>query len=609
MVEASGRRVRADRELVPYRLRTVRVGVISTAMAVALLSLYPLVARSTPEGGWTGYYLLLGIAAVGGAAVAVLPWERLFHRGWGVPALYLWSVADIVIISVEVALTGGVRSELWVIYLLTTIFFAASYPVAGQVVLLGFTAVAYVVAAMAAGDPLPGVLIVRLGGLGLLAFMASFLSRELMRQMGEHVRQRAAAERHADILDRVAAASRQLHSHDTTAVLEAVVDTVAGLGLTWAGIARLDASSRSFEVVHSKGLPPEVTGGGNAFSITGPLARMVESGGLVMSDVDGSDVPAPAWEPARGIVVAPIHVRGDIAAVLGGALLEGEGPIRAEVAEAVELLASLAGRALELAAAFEEERGTVERLEQLDLLKRDFLSNVSHELRTPLTVMLGVNELLQTHWEELDEERRRDLFRRQAEHVTALRRTIERLLDFSQLEAGRLDPEVRSLDLVPLVTDLVDRLEGSLDRHRLTLDLTERADVVADPQLLERVVENLLLNAATHTPPGTRVSLTVVAEGPQVRVSVNDEGPGIPASDLGHVTDRFFRGGDPDTRPTRGLGLGLAMSREILLAHGSELEVESEVGQGTRFSFALPAAALSPAKPTAAPPTDPASPP
>lgn len=592
-MEASNRRGRADRELVPYRLRTVRVGVISTAMAVALLTLYPLVARSAPEGGWMAYYLLLGIAAVGGGVVAALPWERLFHRGWGMPALYLWSVGDIVIISVEVALTGGVRSELWVIYLLTTIFFAASYPVAGQIVLLGFTAAAYVAAATAAGDPLPGVVIVRLGGLGLLAFMGSFLSRELMRQMGQHVRQRAAAERHADILERVAAASRQLHSHDTDAVLEAVVDTVAGLGLTWAGIARLDASSRSFEVVHSLGLPPEVTSG-NAFSVTGPLARMVESGGLVVTDVDGSDAPGPTWEPARGVVVAPIHVRGDIVAVLGGARLEGEGPIPAEVAEAVELLASLAGRALELAAAFEEERGTVERLEQLDRLKRDFLSNVSHELRTPLTVMLGVNELLQAHWEELDDDRRRDLFRRQAGHVASLRRTIDRLLDFSRIETGRIDPQVRSLDLVALVTDLLDRLGGSLERHRLTVELPERADVVADPELLGQVVENLLQNAATHTPPGTLVSVTVVTDGPEVRLTVRDEGPGIQGSDLGQVTERFFRGGDPDRRPTRGLGLGLAVSQEILLAHGTELEVESEVGRGTRFSFSLQAATLAP---------------
>lgn len=461
-----------------------------------------------------------------------------------------------------------------------------------QIVLLGFTAVAYVVAAMAASDPLPGVLIVRLGGLGLLAFMASFLSRELMRQMGEHVRQRAAAERHADILDQVAAASRQLHSHDTTAVLEAVVDTVAGLGLTWAGIARLDASSRSFEVVHSVGLPPEVAGEGKEFSITGPLARMVESGALVTCEVDGSDVPGPAWEPARGVVVAPIHVRGDIVAVLGGAVLEGGGPIPDEVAEAVELLASLAGRALELAAAFGEERGTVARLEQLDRLKRDFLSNVSHELRTPLTVMLGVNELLQSHWEELEDDRRRDLFRRQAAHVATLRRTIDRLLDFSRLESGRFDPEVRSVDLVPLVTDLVDRLGDSFEQHRLTVDVPGRAGVVADPSLLESVVENLLLNAATHTPPGTRVSLTIVTDGPEVQLSVSDQGPGIPGSDLGHVTDRFFRGGDPDRRSTRGLGLGLALSREILLAHGSDLEVESEVGRGTRFSFSLPPATL-----------------
>lgn len=578
---------RWDRELIPYRLRTVRIGVLSTALALALLLFYPLVAREVPEQGWGVYYLWLAIAAVGGGVVAVLPWERLFLRGWGMLALYVWSVADIVIISVEVALTGGVRSELWVVYMLTTVFFAASYPIAGQLVLLAFTAVAYVMAVLVAGDATAAGVLIRLSGLGLLALMGSFLSRELMRQMEDHLDQREAAERHAGILDRVAAASRQLQSHDTEAVLQAVVATVAGFGLTWAGIARLDPGSQTFKVVHGVGLPEGLGRAGAAFGVDGPLARLIETGSLVTGEVSDEDLPDESWQPARRIVVAPIHVRGDIVAVLGGAMLEGEGPVPPEVVEAVELLASLAGRALELAAAFEEERETVERLEQLDRLKRDFLSNVSHELRTPLTVMLGVTDLLRTRWDDLEEDRKHDLVRRQADHVAALHRTIDSLLDFSRLEAGRLDPDPRPFDLVALATDVATRLQPDFYAHRLTLDLPDRAEAVGDPSLLDRVVQNLLTNAVTHTPDGTSVILEVAVEGGTVRLSVADDGPGIPDPDVTQVTDRFFRGGDPDTRPTRGLGLGLALSREILLAHSSDLEIHSRVGQGTRFSFTL----------------------
>lgn len=578
--------------MVPYRLRTVRIGLIATAIALVLLALYPAIAPDGSVVSSSWYYAWLGVAAVAAVVVAALPWEELFRRGWGMPALYLWSIGDILIISIEVAITGGSGSELWVVYLLTTTFFAASYPVAGQVVLLGLTAVMYVLAVLVAGDPMVVPVVVRLCGLGLLTLMGSFLSRELMRQMDEHLGQRQAAERHAGILDRVAAASRQLQSHDTDAVLEAVVETVADMGLTWSGIARLDATSRTFTVVHSKGLPGETTREGQPFGTGGPLAELIRSGGAVSSEVGSRDLPDASWEPARGVVIAPIHVRGDIVAVLGGAVLEGEGPVPEEVVEAVELLASLAGRALELAAAFEEERESVERLEQLDRLKRDFLSNVSHELRTPLTVMLGVTELLDGRWDELDDDRKRDLLRRQSDHVTALKRTIDVLLDFSRLEAGRLVAEVVPFDLADLVTGVTGRLGAGFEEHVLEVDTPGRAEVLGDPDLVERVVENLLVNATTHTPAGTAVTVSVVPDGSVVTLAVADDGPGIPAAEVGQLTDRFFRGGDPDTRPTRGLGLGLALSHEILVAHGSKLQVESEVGRGTRFWFVLPVPSL-----------------
>lgn len=582
---------RWDRELIPYRLRTVRIGVVASIIAIVLLALYPPVAPSgsIPSLGW--YYGLIAAAAVGVLVVTLLPWEQLFLRGWGMPAMYLWSVGDILIISAEVAVTGGVESEVWAVYLLTTVFFAASYPLGGQVALLAFTALAYVAAVLVAGDPVTVAVVVRLASLSLLALMGSFLSRELMRQMDEHLRHRGAAEQHAEILDRVAAASRQLQSHDTEAVLEAVVETVADLGLSWAGIARLDPGSRTFRIEHSRGLPPRILDEAHVFRPDGPLARLIETGGLVATDVASDELIDASWEPARGVVLAPIHVRGDIVSVLGGIVLEGEGPVEGQVAEAIELLASLAGRALELAAAFEDERGAVERLEQLDRLKRDFLSNVSHELRTPLTVMLGVTELLHDRWEQLDDDRKRDLVRRQTTHVATLERTIGALLEFSKIEGGLVEPTADSFDLVALTSAVCSRMRPALEHHTLVTDWPERADAFADEALVERVVENLLTNAAIHTPPGTTVTVAIAADGDGdgVRLTVADDGPGIPAEEVEHLTDRFFRGGDPDTRPTRGLGLGLALSREILFAHRSKLELETEHGRGTRFSFVLPA--------------------
>jgi signal transduction histidine kinase len=114
--------------------------------------------------------------------------------------------------------------------------------------------------------------------------------------------------------------------------------------------------------------------------------------------------------------------------------------------------------------------------------------------------------------------------------------------------------------------------------------------VQADPMLLDRVVENLLANAAKHTPPGTRVILSVRARGGDAVVSITDDGPGIPANELKRVGDRFYRGMNTATFRIRGLGLGLALVSEILDIHGSRLEVESEVGRGSLFRFRLPIA-------------------
>ena len=111
----------------------------------------------------------------------------------------------------------------------------------------------------------------------------------------------------------------------------------------------------------------------------------------------------------------------------------------------------------------------------------------------------------------------------------------------------------------------------------------------AEPLLLERVLENLLSNAAKHTPEGTAIEIAARHMDGDVEISVADEGPGIPAEELRYLGDRFFRGGDPNARRTRGTGLGLAVVREILKLHDSALEIESQEGRGSRFSFFLPA--------------------
>jgi signal transduction histidine kinase len=143
------------------------------------------------------------------------------------------------------------------------------------------------------------------------------------------------------------------------------------------------------------------------------------------------------------------------------------------------------------------------------------------------------------------------------------------------------------------VEQVTGRLGFLFEDRLLEVDTEERLVVEADPALIERVVENLLSNAAKHTPPGTLVRVSARAEDGCALVGVTDDGPGVPEEEAVHLGERFFRGGDLNVR-TKGLGLGLAFSREILELHGSALEVYTQLGAGSTFAFRLPLAGVEP---------------
>src|SRR5439155_10448771 len=157
-------------------------------------------------------------------------------------------------------------------------------------------------------------------------------------------------------------------------------------------------------------------------------------------------------------------------------------------------------------------------------------------------------------------------------------------------EAGSLATTPMLVDLSRLVRGCVNRLSSLFVERTLTSNVTPDVWVVADPHLIERVVENLLANASKHTNADAHVTVELQRADDQSLVSVADDGPGIAPDDLQHLGERFFRGGDVLTRGTRGTGLGIAFALEVLELHGSDLEVETELGVGTTFSFRLPLA-------------------
>ena len=231
-----------------------------------------------------------------------------------------------------------------------------------------------------------------------------------------------------------------------------------------------------------------------------------------------------------------------------------------------------------------------------------FVSDASHELRTPLTLMRANAELLLRHRDRFtpDDAEVLDDIVSETEHMSRL---ANDLLTLARLDAGRLTLEREVVDLSDLAGGLVRRVAALAAEKQITLSEDHgaetgaagdggRALVYADPQYTEEAGLILVENAVKYTPAGGSVSVRTERRNGQVSLSVEDTGPGIPKEHLDRLGERFFRADASRNRSTGGSGLGLAIAFRIARAHGGAVRIESEVGQGTRATLSLPAAAL-----------------
>ena len=228
--------------------------------------------------------------------------------------------------------------------------------------------------------------------------------------------------------------------------------------------------------------------------------------------------------------------------------------------------------------------------EQANRLKDEFLMTLSHELRTPLNAIWGWVRMLRAN--PMDEERRLralDVIERNAH--TQLR-LVEDLLDVSRIVTGKLQLRVHEVELSALARAVCDTLRPAADAKAIQLDavVDPNAGVIAaDPDRLQQAVWNLVSNAVKFTPPGGRVELHVRRLDALVELAVHDTGQGIDASLLPVIFDRFRQGDSGTTRAFSGLGLGLALARSLVEAHGGTISAESDgVGRGATFRITLP---------------------
>lgn len=250
-------------------------------------------------------------------------------------------------------------------------------------------------------------------------------------------------------------------------------------------------------------------------------------------------------------------------------------------------MAALAHSFNEMAAQLE---ATEQKQRELEILRRDLIAWVSHDLRTPLTSIRAILEALADGVVEDPATVQRYLVTAQRD-IRSLSTLIDDLFEMAQVDAGGLHLERSSGSIADLISDTIERFSALARQHEITLDGSVQVEVDPvniDIQRMNRVLSNLTSNAMRHTPPGGRIHLCAMRKKNGVVVEVEDSGEGIQPEDLAHIFERFYRGEKSRSRATGGAGLGLAIARGVVEAHGGEIHVESTPGKGSRFWFTIP---------------------
>ena len=322
-----------------------------------------------------------------------------------------------------------------------------------------------------------------------------------------------------------------------------------------------------------------------------PLDDVLASGREQLLDLDErfGNLPRGRWpDQPRQALLLPIQQAGHSeAAGVVIACLNRYRALDDAYRRFLELLVAQIASALANARSYAEERRRAEALAEIDRAKTAFFSNVSHEFRTPLTLMMGpLEDTLRDG--SLDADLRDNLA---VAHRNSLRllKLVNSLLDFSRIEAGRLQAHFVPTDVAALTAELASVFRSAIERSGLALTVacTPVADVYVDRDMWEKIVFNLLSNALKHTHRG-EIAVGLAPAGDQFELRVADTGSGIPEDALPQVFDRFYRVPNARARTHEGAGIGLALVREFVNVHGGSVRVASSIDVGTTFTVTIP---------------------
>lgn len=363
--------------------------------------------------------------------------------------------------------------------------------------------------------------------------------------------------------------------------------------LPFALIYLLDSSGKNLVLSGAAGIPRGHAAAPVSMPVNGnspwPVPQVLRSNSLCEVDVtDFPGLPAGPWpQPPKNAVALPISAGGD--AGFAGVFIAGLNPFRkfSEPYQSfLSLVASQISAAITNARAYEEERKRAESLAELDRAKTTFFSNVSHELRTPITLMLGpIEDELREHPESRA--------RLELAHRNSLRllRLVNTLLDFSRIEAGRVQLAYEPTDVAAYTKELAEAFRPAMENAGLEFVVQCQAlpgPIYLDCDVWEKVVLNLLSNAFKFTLKGS-VKVELAPRDNGAELTVSDTGMGIPAAELPRLFQRFHRVRHAVARTHEGTGIGLALVQELVRLHGGEIRVSSTEGRGTTFTVTVPA--------------------
>ena len=303
-------------------------------------------------------------------------------------------------------------------------------------------------------------------------------------------------------------------------------------------------------------------------------------------------LPGSAWEePVTSAAIVPL--RSNLAHRLAGFMIAGlspRSPFDESYQNFIELMSTQIATAIAKARVYEEERQRAEALAEIDRAKTAFFSNVSHEFRTPLTLMLGpLEDLLARSHTDLSPAAKGQLELVNRNGIRLLR-LVNTLLDFSRIEAGRVQAAYQLTDLAAFTADLASVFRSAMERAGLELKI-ECAPlselVYVDRDMWEKIVLNLVSNAFKFTFEGG-ITVHLERKGSAAELQIRDTGVGVPAAEMPKLFERFHRVESSRSRTHEGSGIGLALVHELVKLHGGSIRAESEVGAGTTFFVSIP---------------------